>query len=327
MRFWTPAPAPWTILSPMTPAELGDLFKRRRSIRKYTKYPVPREAIERILDAGRWAPSGANRQPWLFVMVEDPEAKQEIRRHAELADRKWHARAPQWLSAFFEHYEITPTKEFLTNVPFLIVVFGERGFPYWRESAWLAIGQMVTAATAEGLATLTYTPGTTGYLNKILAVEDRYVPLCILPIGHAGEAPTAEQRPRKPADQVVRTARHFTRVDITPTEPSLDPSARGRESFIPVLGDSRTAVSSLLEIADILQNARSANDLLPRLAKAVTKLIPAKEIELVLQNAALRCEVGSSAKDASPHPIPHEPKVEPGRLTVPLVLSGRAFGA
>ncbi len=311
----------------MNPKDLGDLLVRRRSIRKFTKDPVPREALDRILEAGRWAPSGANRQPWLFVVVDDPEAKFEIRRHAELADKKWHARAPAWLKAFFDHYEITPTKEFLVDVPYLIVVFGERGFPYWRESAWLAIGNMVVAATAEGLGTLTYTPGTTGYLNRILQVEDRYVPLCILPIGRAAEAPAPEERPRKPIDQVVRHSKHFVRVEATPSEPSIDPGARGRDSFIPALGDSRVAVTTLLEIAAILQGSPSAVDLLPRLSRALTKLVPAKEVELVLQNAALRCEVGGSPKDLSPHAFAHEPKIEGGKVTVPLILSGRAFGA
>jgi len=311
----------------VTPRDLADLHQRRRSIRKYTNDPVPREALDRILEAGRWAPSGANRQPWLFVVVEDPEAKGEIRRHAEAADAKWHARAPHWLKSFFEHYEITPKKEFLTDAPFLIVVFGERGYPYWRESTWLAIGQMATAATAEGLGTLTYTPGTTGYLNRILSIEEGFVPLAILPIGRAAESPRAEDRPRKPLDQVVRRPKHFVRVDVTPSEPTLDPSARGRESLIPALYDSRLAIATILEIADILQNARSATDLLPRLAKAVTKLVPAKEIELVLQNAALRCEVGAKAMDLSPHPYPEQPVIAGGTMTVPLTLSGRAFGA
>jgi nitroreductase len=305
--------------------DTGDLFRRRRSIRRYQPEPVPRETLERILEAGRWAPSGANRQPWLFVVVDDRGAKAEIRRHTEAADAKWHARAPAWMKAFFDHYEITPTKDFLTDVPWLIVVFGERGFPYWRESAWLAIGNMILAATAEGLGSLTYTPGQTSYLNRILGVEDRFVPLAILPIGVPAEAPPPESRPRKPADQVVRFAREWSRWEGTATD---EAASHGRDTLLPALSDSRQAIAGFVELASILQSGRSSHELLPRIARILTRLVPAQEIELALRGSALRCEIPSMrATEARPHEVPTDVVVDGGRVTLPLSVNNRVFGA
>lgn len=193
--------------------EFYEVIAKRRTTRRFTTEPVPRETVERILDSGRNAPSGANRQPWLFVVVAEPAAKAEIRRHAEAADKKWHARAPAWLRAFFHEQEIMPVKPFLTDAPYLVCVFGEKGNPYWRESAWIAIGHMSLAATAEGLPTLTYTPGQTGYLNHILDVAARYVPLAILPIGHPGERPDPALRTKKSLGEVARFAVGFTPYD------------------------------------------------------------------------------------------------------------------
>ena len=84
------------------------------------------------------------------------------------------SRAPKWLSEFFDEQEISTTKDFLTDVPYLICVFGERGNPYWRESVWLAVGHIVLAATNEGLGTLTYTPaaGATGVATITLEAMD-----------------------------------------------------------------------------------------------------------------------------------------------------------
>ncbi len=304
----------------MDSTSLLELLRRRRSIRKFTSEPVAREALDRILEAGRWAPSGANRQPWLFLVVEDAQAKAEIRKHAEAADARWHAKAPAWLKSFFEHYEITATKEFLTQAPYLVCVFGERGNPYWRESAWLAIGQMLAAATAEVLGTLTYTPGQTSYLNRILGVAERFVPLAILPIGHAAETPTAESRPRKSIDHVVRFA--------TDWKPALATTTGPVESYIGGIADSRLAYSTYVELAAILQDARSSTALLPQLARAITKLVPADEVELALQTSALRCEVNANrVHEEKPHALAQKPAADGGRATVPLSINGQIFGS
>ncbi len=182
-----------------------ELVRRRISVRRFLSAPVPRETVERILEAARWAPSGANRQPWYFVVVGDPAARAEIRRHCEAADRRWHARAPAWLRTFFAEYEIQPVKEFLTDAPWLVCVFGRRGNPYWKESAWVAIAHLLLAAAAEGLDSLPYTPGQTRHLNRLFDLPEDLVPLAVLPLGRADPAarPRREEHPRRPLAEIA----------------------------------------------------------------------------------------------------------------------------
>ncbi len=214
-----------TSTGPVRPLEFLELVRRRISVRHFTGEPVPREQLERILEAARWAPSGANRQPWKFVVVGEARAKAEIRRHCEAADARWHAHAPAWLKGFFADYEILPVKEFLTTVPWLICVFGRRGNPYWKESVWIAIGNILLAAAAEGLASLPYTPGQTRYLNRILDVPAEFMPQAVLPIGHADPArlPDRSEHPRRPPEEVWEFAQTFHAYEPTSADDPATP--------------------------------------------------------------------------------------------------------
>jgi len=58
--------------------DIIDIIKSRRSVRKFTAEPVADEIIEKILEAGSWAPSGLNNQPWRFGVVTDMGLKEEI---------------------------------------------------------------------------------------------------------------------------------------------------------------------------------------------------------------------------------------------------------
>jgi nitroreductase len=58
--------------------DILNLLKSRRSIRVYQDKPIPQELLLQILEAGRWAPTGANLQPWHFIVVTDPETRRKI---------------------------------------------------------------------------------------------------------------------------------------------------------------------------------------------------------------------------------------------------------
>jgi len=58
--------------------EVFEAIKGRRSVRKYKKDSVPEELILEILDAGRWAPSASNRQPWSFIVLKDIEVRARV---------------------------------------------------------------------------------------------------------------------------------------------------------------------------------------------------------------------------------------------------------
>jgi nitroreductase len=69
--------------------EFFELIERRKSVRKYKPDPVPREAIIKVLEAARIAPSGGNRQPWHFIVIQD-----EGMRAALAGGQGWAAKAP-----------------------------------------------------------------------------------------------------------------------------------------------------------------------------------------------------------------------------------------
>jgi len=106
-----------------------ELASSRSSVRRFKRGPVPLSDIRCILDVARRAPSGANRQPWRFLVVRDDEIKQIIRRECEAVEREFHKRADPSLKKWLEARGITWEKPFLTEAPFLILVFGRAGEP------------------------------------------------------------------------------------------------------------------------------------------------------------------------------------------------------
>jgi nitroreductase len=166
---------------------LPSLMAKRRSIRKYQTRAVPKAALVRVLKAAYFAPSGADRSGYELVVVSDPELKRQIRAQCELADAEWHRNAAPWLKAWLKKKGITPEKPFLEDAPHLICVFGDNKAPYWLGSTWLAVAYMLLAAEREGLATLTYTPGKSKFLQKLLNLKSNFVPVTILPLGYAAE--------------------------------------------------------------------------------------------------------------------------------------------
>jgi len=187
---------------------LLELMKNRRSIRKYKKKRVPLKKIYQILEAGRYAPSGANLQPWIYIVVTDEGLKEDIRREAEGVEKKFHDRAPEWLRKWFEEQGITAEKSFLTNASALIVVAGDAKAPYWLESTWISISYILLYAASQNLGTLTYTPSDTTFLGRMLNLPENYRPVAILPIGYPAETPSSETRPRKLLEEIVHENRY-----------------------------------------------------------------------------------------------------------------------
>ena len=183
--------------------ELLNLMKNRRSIRKYKKQTVPLKKIYSVLDAGRYAPSGANQQPWTYVLVTDITLKQQIRREAERVETEYHETAPQQLKEWFKSQSIYPSKPFLTDAPALIVVAGDTKAPYWLESTWISVAYILLQAENQKLGTLTYTPSETTFLSKLLNIPNHYSVVAIIPIGYPAETPTTKTCPRKPLKQIV----------------------------------------------------------------------------------------------------------------------------
>ena len=156
-----------------------------------------------MLDAGRYAPSGANQQPWTYILVTDATLKQQIRNEAEKVETEYYKTAPSQLREWFKKQGLTPVKPFLTDAPALIVVAGDTRAPYWFESTWISIAYILLQAENQKLGTLTYTPLDTTFLNKLLIIPNHYSVVAIIPIGYPAETPTTKTRPRKPLKQIV----------------------------------------------------------------------------------------------------------------------------
>src|SRR5687768_17982496 len=151
----------------------------RRTVRDFSTEPVPDEVVDLAIEAAASAPSGANMQPWKFVVVRDPELKRRIREAAEKEEyENYHGRMPEeWLRALAP-LQTDWHKEFLELAPLLIVVFKEDyGLDaegrhvthyYVNESVGIACGFLLAALNAAGLATLTHTPSPMGFLREIL---------------------------------------------------------------------------------------------------------------------------------------------------------------
>ncbi|MFC1556853.1 nitroreductase family protein [candidate division KSB1 bacterium] len=164
--------------------DLKSLLKKRRSIRAFKNDPVSQDQIDTIISAGNHAPSGGNRHPWKYVVVRDEELKAEIRKSSEAGDEEWHKKADEKLRKWLEAKHITTEKQFLTDAPALIVVFGDSRDPYWLESVWISIGYMMLAAVDQGLGTVIYTPGDPDFLTSVLNISANYIPQVILPVGY-----------------------------------------------------------------------------------------------------------------------------------------------
>jgi len=175
-------------------AEFAADLARRRTVRQFSDRPVPREIIEDCLRAAGTAPSGANMQPWHFVVVSDPAVKRQIRETAEAEERKFYATAPsEWLDALAvlgtdEH------KPYLETAPYLIVIFAQRHgigpdgrrrrHYYVQESVGIAMGLLIAAVHHAGLVSLTHTPSPMGFLNTILDRPASERPELILVVGY-----------------------------------------------------------------------------------------------------------------------------------------------
>ncbi len=166
------------------------------------------EKIVQILEAGRYAPSGANLQPWIYIVVTDSKLKERIREEAERIERDFHKKASKQLKKWLKEQKITAEKSFLTEAPVLVVVAGFAKAPYWLESTWISIAYILLSAESRNLGTLTYTPSETAFLKKLLNIPDDYHPVAILPLGHPAERPPPETRPRRPLEQTIYLNRY-----------------------------------------------------------------------------------------------------------------------
>lgn len=177
-------------------AALIKLIRKRRTIRKYKSTPIPDEYIEMVIEAARWAPSGANAQPWEFVAVKSEEMKKKMLGCLMGTGEVIRKEGPG------SPWQRLPQRLFV-DPPLLIVVCGDprlkEAYPVgevreeiFTSSLAAAIQNIHLAATALGLEGSTW--GTVGpladvRLKDLLGIPQVLKIRAILPLGYPGHHP------------------------------------------------------------------------------------------------------------------------------------------
>lgn len=193
--------------------EFYENLNRRRTVRDFSREDFPLEIIEKAILTAGTAPSGANLQPWRFVVVKDAETKRKIREAAEKEEfESYHGRmSEKWLRRLAplgtdEH------KPFLEIAPYLIVVFrinsivedGETEPTYYsQESVGIAVGMLLAALHHAGLATLTHTPSPMKFLQEILKRPKNEIPFVLIPVGYPSADAKVPDIKRKSLDDIM----------------------------------------------------------------------------------------------------------------------------
>jgi nitroreductase len=164
-----------------------DAIMRRRSVRKYEAKPVAEKDLATILEAGRQAPSAANRQPWHFIVVRDEDQK---RRLAEAcSDQMWMADAGVIIAG--------------VGKPSV----NEKWFPV---DVAIAMENMILVATALGYGTCWIGAFDQGKVKEVLGVPEELQVVALTPVGVPADRPDA--RPRQPMAEFAsldRYGEHF----------------------------------------------------------------------------------------------------------------------
>jgi nitroreductase len=215
-------PLSWPRIAPADSQARARAFREsmalRRSVRHFSSEPIPAGVLEDAIACAASAPSGANQQPWTFVVVTDPVLKARLREAAEAEERESyeHRMSEEWLEA------LAPLgtdwhKPHFTDAPALIVVFeqvyGLKHLPdgtvkkvkhyYVQESVGLAVGFLIAALTQAGLATLTHTPSPMGFLREELGRPENERAFAVLPVGYPAPDARVPDIQKKPLEAVL----------------------------------------------------------------------------------------------------------------------------
>lgn len=194
--------------------EFYQLMSKRRSVRDFSDQPVPASVLEDAILAAGTAPSGANMQPWHFVVVQDSEVKQKIREAAEIEERELYENraSEEWLDALAP-LGTDANKPFLETAPALIAIFlkkvtiDEQGKKhknyYTSESVGIATGMLITGLHNAGLATLTHTPSPMKFLSQILERPSHERPFLLLVTGYPAAGTLVPDIKRLPLDKIA----------------------------------------------------------------------------------------------------------------------------
>jgi len=173
--------------------QLMDKLKMRRSYRKFDTDTFDMQILVDAIEASKYAPSGANKQPWTFCIVRNAEVKQQIRLQAEQVERVFYKKISDTWQSDLKELSVNTEKAFLEEAPYLIVIFkhtfqydeqGEKTQVYYPNiSVGIATGMLISVLTDLGIDILTYTPAPNQFLMDILNRPKNEKPYLILACG------------------------------------------------------------------------------------------------------------------------------------------------
>ena len=185
----------------------------RRTVREFSDRIVPIDIINNCIKTAASAPSGANKQPWQFVVVRDSGIKTKIREAAEKEEKEFygHRATKEWLEDL-NQFGTDWHKPFLDIAPYLIVVFRkiydleddgtQRKNYYVNESVGIASGFLLAALHHAGLITLTHTPSPMNFLGEILNRPKNEKAFLLIPVGYPAKDAEVPDISKKPFGEI-----------------------------------------------------------------------------------------------------------------------------
>lgn len=194
--------------------ELIEKLKKRRSYREFESETFDIQILINAIEAAKYAPSGANKQPWTFCIVQNPELKKEIRKQAEIAESAFYKKIPLNWKDDLEYLNVTIDKPFLEQAPYLIVIF-KHIFQYDTDnnhtkvyypdiSVGIATGMLMSVLTDLGLDLLSYTPSSDGFLTDVLKRPENEKPFLILVVGKGSSSYKLPEITKKSNEEVIK---------------------------------------------------------------------------------------------------------------------------
>jgi nitroreductase len=178
-----------------------EVIKTRRSVRQFKPDPVPEEHLLKIVDAARMAPNAGNEQAWKFIIIQDTKQiealKNECIKEIETYLKQNRNLSGQALKEQVQKFFEENLKGRLSAPAYIVVlVDGQRKYPtYNQHDGLLAAGYLLLTARALGYGSVYLTDSiSVTATKKALNIPDRYIRVCITPIGVPVEWPTQEKK-------------------------------------------------------------------------------------------------------------------------------------
>ena len=194
--------------------KLLEEYKLRKSARRYSEKDVPLEVIKNCIEVAGSSPSGANMQPWTFVVVRDKEIKRRIREESEKVEMDFYTKesTEEWRNDV-KQFSTNYIKPFIEEAPYLICIFAKKydfnddgsikKHYYVRESVGISAGFLISSFHLLGLSCLVYSPSPNNFLSDILNRPENETPYFILAVGYPKEDIEIPKREKKKLEEIM----------------------------------------------------------------------------------------------------------------------------